>query len=600
MHTDGRYRRKQFSSCDACRKSRVACDALRRSARGLAACTRCASRGRHCSFDWMRRIPRGSEDPSERWNEMSSPPSIRSAGQRADSHDFDETSLASMRMPSLGTDVADWLQTMYEDGFEARGCLEDSPREHPTLSLAVSISSLCRQFDQLMMDLEAQGSHGPISQRLTQAEIDKERQIDHTLNQAIKTFSARWLPLTFDSSSHKEAQTQLIQSLWRDLRRKLPKAMNRPCYRSMLSLYLFSMVPVPVGISEEEEENGIPAQVCVQAALQQVQYLRARQRSLEFNGSKVSLLSDQAAVISTPDRMRTDFMTMENMIYWAALTFETSSSLTLNTKSQLSSGLLGWELEASWRMVKTCTDIFHDQSENWRSHGVMVTEETANQIIAAAQAFKLRLWKVGAILKEALREGHAEKAVQHAYTCAVDTINQFNFTYRPLLAMCERRLQFLGQHTKLRWYELMLHHNLCILIITDAIEIARRIDILDRMTSIRSEAEGSLMNCLKFGLSNQFTIAQRHGESQGSNRTFPLIAIDPYPHHVVAGVQLLWKGIERDVDGGNLEAGICEGLQSILLQTLELLPQTSKSIRKATEQARLTLNPHEYDRVVLL
>lgn len=338
-----------------------------------------------------------------------------------------------------------------DSSFGERGCLEDSPKEQPTLSLAVSISSLCRQFDQLMIDLEARGSQGPDSQRLTQAEIEKERQIDHTLNQAIKTFSARWLPLTFDSSSHKEAQTQLIHSLWRGLRRDLPKAMNRPCYRSMLSLYLFSMVPVPVGISEDEEENGIPAQVCVQAALQQVQYLRARQRSLEFNGSKVSLLSDQSAVISTPDRMRTDFMTMENMIYWAALTFETSSSLTLNTKPQLSSGLLGWELEASWKMVKTCTDIFHDQSENWRSQGVMVTEETANQIIAAAQAFKLRLWKVGAILKEALREGHAEKTVQHAYTCAVDTINQFKFTYRPLLAMCERRLQFLGQHTKLRW-----------------------------------------------------------------------------------------------------------------------------------------------------
>lgn len=138
--------------------------------------------------------------------------------------------------------------------------------------------------------------------------------------------------------------------------------------------------------------------------------------------------------------------------------------------------------------------------------------------------------------------------------------------------------------------ELMMHHNLCILIIIDAMETARRNDILDRMTSIRSEAEGSLMNCLKFGLNNQFTIAQRHGEALGSSRTFPLVAIDPYPHHAVAGVQLLWKGIERDVDSSNLDRGICEDLQSILLQTLELLPQTSKSIRKATDQARSILN----------
>lgn len=55
MHMDRVHRRKQFSSCDACRKSRVACDALRRrSASGesnVVPCSRCAARNRHCSFE---------------------------------------------------------------------------------------------------------------------------------------------------------------------------------------------------------------------------------------------------------------------------------------------------------------------------------------------------------------------------------------------------------------------------------------------------------------------------------------------------------------------------------------------------------------------
>lgn len=304
-----------------------------------------------------------------------------------------------------------------------------------------------------MKDMEAQRKTGANRECPALPEMEKERQIEQTLRQAIQTFSARWLPLTFESPTMKAEQIQLIQSLWRDLRKRLPLAMNRPCYRSMLSLYLFAMVPVPIGIQEEEEENGIPAQVCVQAALQQVQYLRARQRRLEFNGSKVSLLPDQMAVISTPEQMRSDFMSMESQIYWAALTFDTSSALTFNTKSLLSSGLLGWELEASWRMVKTCTDIFHEQSENWRLHEASITEESANRIIAAATAWKLRVWKVGTILKEALREGHEEDTVHHAYTCAVEAIDQFNLTYRPLLEACERRLQYLSQYTKLRWCE---------------------------------------------------------------------------------------------------------------------------------------------------
>lgn len=97
------------------------------------------------------------------------------------------------------------------------------------------------------------------------------------------------------------------------------------------------------------------------------------------------------------------------------------------------------------------------------------------------------------------------------------------------------------------------------------------------------------MNVLKFGLSNYFTIPKRGEDTPDHPRTFPLVAIDPYPHHVVAGVQLLWKGIERDLDSGKLDHRTCGNLQSILLQTLELLPQSSSSVMKATEQARLAL-----------
>ncbi|KFY29143.1 hypothetical protein V491_00175 [Pseudogymnoascus sp. VKM F-3775] len=305
-------------------------------------------------------------------------------------------------------------------------------------------------------------------------------------------------------------------------------------------------------------------------------------------------------------------MSIESIIYWAAITYDTSSPLAFNTKSLLSSGLLGWESESSWRLVKSCTDIFHSQTEEWRLRGVIATEENANRIFAAASAWKLRVWKVAAVLKEALREGHEDDTVHRAYTSAVDAIKQFNVTYRPLLMACEYRLQFLCQHTKLRWCEsspltaffqdhfsqvigltlpvqdqLMLHYHLCILIMIDAIETARRTDILDQWIITRSEAEGSTMNCLVFGLSNNFTIPQRRGED--ILVTVPLVAIDPYPHHVVAAVRLLWLGMERDYESGNLDLFTSENLQSILLQTLDLLPQTSKSVRNAKEQARLSV-----------
>ncbi|KAI2790116.1 hypothetical protein POX_d05621 [Penicillium oxalicum] len=639
MNSNRVHRRKQFSSCDACRKSRVACDALRKrsvhGASSLATCTRCAARNRQCSFEWMKKVVSradGSSPSSDRWNSLLSPPPSYGRGQEdsfhlspqfhdlgaeSSQHGVDGspaqadhgTPTPSARSSLTSLEVTDWLRSMYEDVFEQvfgswlgnyscpfsfgeNGHLEGGTSDNPRFSISVSISSLCRQFDQLMRDLEKQSSTGSRAQPPTQADLVKEWQIETTLNQAIQTFSARWLPLTFEFDAEKQAQTPLIQSLWRELRQNLPRSMNRPCYRSMLSLYLFAMVPVPVGIPEDEEENGVPAQVCVHAALQQVQFLRARQRSLEFNGSKVSLLSDQATPISTPEQIRSEFIHIESMIYWAAMTFDTSSALTFNTKSILSSGLLGWEAESSWRMVQTCTNIFHEQSERWRTNGVLVTEETANQIIGAAHAWKLRVWKMGTILKEALREGHGEDAVYHAYSSAAEAIRQFNVTYRPLLAAF---FIFLSGFEKQDWVlivlffatdELMVHHHLSILIMIDAIEIASREDILEKMSVTKSDAQGSLLNCLQFGLSNHFTIPTRQG-SDYSVGPFPLVAIDPYPHHLLAGVQLLWKGIERDFDDGQIDQTTCENLQSILLQTLELLPQTSKSVRKGTEQARL-------------
>lgn len=137
--------------------------------------------------------------------------------------------------------------------------------------------------------------------------------------------------------------------------------------------------------------------------------------------------------------------------------------------------------------------------------------------------------------------------------------------------------------------ELMLHYHLSILIMIDAIEIANRTDILDQLSITKSEVEGSAMNCLVFGLGNKFAIPKRQGEKQDGFIEVSLIAIDPYPHHVVAAVQLLWKGMEKDYETGQLDTGTFKHIHSILLKTLDLLPQTSKSVCSAKEQAQVSL-----------
>ncbi|PKX89092.1 uncharacterized protein P174DRAFT_435788 [Aspergillus novofumigatus IBT 16806] len=365
-------------------------------------------------------------------------------------------------------------------------------------------------------------------------------------------------------------------------------AMRDGILSSMLALFLFALTPVPAGISEEEEADGISGQSCIHAALQHIQTLRARQRSLQFNGTRVSQPIKSAEGPPSLELIRaTDFITAENIAYWAALTFDTSASLTLNCRPLLSSGLFGFEAELPWRLVRAGATIFQTKLENKQAHGHHnITDEQANQIIASGMAWKLFAWKLTAVFKEALRDGHDESEVQRVFSLVVGAIHQFNTIYRPPLEACQRRMPFLGQHTKLRWYSLMLHYYLSILLLANIIEATDRFDLLADIEEAYADAESVVVNTLMFGLQNTVKLGvkveSKSHDDVGVTQTSiiaPLISIDPYPHHIVAGVQLVQKAADRELARGKISQGAHENLRAVLERTLGHLPQSSKSVK---------------------
>jgi hypothetical protein len=405
-----------------------------------------------------------------------------------------ESLLGSPAYPTLPHPAADvltaldaqWLSTIYREGFEAifgswmgrYSCpflfvllsmpFPFSPRtlktddssfgENSLADKYVSISDLCSQLDRWMAE-STDEEQAPAFSTRDQQENERDVAIDHSLRSTIEAFSARWLPITARPASLGPGNLNVVQALWRRARRDMLRVINRPSYRSMLTLFLFALTPIPTGISEEEEVDGISGQVCVHAALQQIQSLRARQRNLQFNGSKVlpsSLKTTPAVVAGLVSIGTSSFINAESTAYWAALTFDTSASLTLNCRSLLSSGLFGFKAEPSWRLVRTCAKMF-EEDDGVGGGGFEMTDERANQIIAAAAAWKLLGWKLTAVFKEALRDGHDESEIRKAYLAVVDSIEQFNGTYRHLLEACQRRMQFLGQQTRLRWCKWALY-----------------------------------------------------------------------------------------------------------------------------------------------
>ncbi|KIX06491.1 uncharacterized protein Z518_04467 [Rhinocladiella mackenziei CBS 650.93] len=490
-----------------------------------------------------------------------------------------------------------WLHTIYESVFETifgswmgRYSNPFAFGEHSLSDMSVSIRRLCRQLDKWMD--EGYDNPGAILDFGTPSDSTKRQidlQIDQSLDHAIEAFAARWLPLTSRATSSELSSAVVIRGLWRCAHKDMLKVINRPSYRSMLTLLLFALTPIPAGISDEEELDRVPGQVCVHAALQQIQELRAHHRSLQFNGNRVTFNIPTRAPSASPHSLAmANFINAESTAYWAALTFDTSASLTLSCRPLLSSGLFGFESESSWRMVRACMEIFRQMTKGWNDAEFEMTDERANIIIAAGAAWKLLTWKLTANLKESLRDGHDEAEVSRAFISVSDSIDRFNVTYRDLLCACQRRIHFLNQETKFRWYELMLHYHLCILMLVDIVAATDRQDLLSQFSAKRVDAESWVMNCLVFGLNNKYTLTLQPdfapadpnaGHVPPFGITASLIAIDPYAHHVVAAVKLMQQAVDRDFAAGKISADTYRNLLSTLIQTLGQLPQGSKSVR---------------------
>ncbi|KAI1075481.1 hypothetical protein F5B20DRAFT_573462 [Whalleya microplaca] len=651
MPNNSSQRRTQFSSCDACRRSRVACDASKLGhqigeSRWTGSCSRCSLKKRLCTFEgciidstqWINNVKRKPSNPRQDVTSHSSttetaplvscdshdqaviitgseqnlhPPATRYSGVNVDiTNQYGTSHLALLgepdtnliEPPSSLAESADvllmrWSDQIFHHGFETifglfvgrNGCpLVDNPMSE----VCIPATKLFKKLDADLDDELDRHNQGHAEQRQ-----ERDHQIDQTLRQTIRSFAARWLPLV--SSRYHLATNQVdevIRDSWRSARKDMLKVANRTSYRSALTLYLFAQTPIPVGISEDEELNGISGLMCIQSALLQVQRLRERQRS------DVSTSADAPASPTTSPSLTQAYLDFESRAYWAAVMWDTASSLTLNCRTSLTSGLNGGCSEPAWRLARSfIVGYLQPKTEFWRTSGFEVSDGVASQIITAAAVCKLYVWKNITSLKEALREGVAEENLLFVWGALLDSIEIFNTSIRPLLSSCERRLYFLDQLSLLGWYEVNLQYYLGILTLANTLETVGRSDLLSQMTDTREDAEYESFNVLKFGIENTYTI-RGFGEDLNTTSgldptnglheepiTASLVAIDPYPNRVVDSVLLMNKVIICKYRQGKIKDGPYSYLSSILLKALGQLPQSSKTVQAAQKNLHRSL-----------
>ncbi|KAL6244429.1 hypothetical protein RBB50_008671 [Rhinocladiella similis] len=492
----------------------------------------------------------------------------------------------------------------------------------PTSNISIPPIKLFSALDSYV-DEHLPHSHSPMPSAVSgsttanplQQQEYRDKQVDGCLRSAIYAYTARWLPLFAKTERSIESPIEqcdeISKACWRTARKDMLKVINRPCYRSVLALYLFGQTPVPVGIPQEEELDGLNGVVCSQTALLHVQQLRERLRCCQFNGSEVSAWSDAAVRTATttiamsdittgttttasfsPD-LTEEYLNLESRAYWAAVTWDTSDSMTLNFRSTLSSGLKGACSEPVWQLSRAfLVGSFHDRAEDWRRKGFRVSDDVAPQITSATSVCTIYTWRNIASLKEALREGVEEATVQAVWKAFLDAIDIFRTTIHPILANCERQLHFLGQVDRFNWYEIVLLYYLGILILVDVLEAAHRADLLHELAQTSLEADHECFNVLKFGLESSYTIGSAVRRSaidgelsdatdESSSLAVSFVAIDPYPHHVIAAVRLMDKAFSRQYLQGSIKRETYVHLSSTLRKALDQLPQNSKAVQSA-------------------
>ncbi|KAJ5727655.1 hypothetical protein N7493_005475 [Penicillium malachiteum] len=393
------------------------------------------------------------------------------------------------------------------------------------------------------------------------------------------------------------------------------EAINVRSYQSVFSLVLFGLTPVPIGVGEEEEAEGVSGSLCFQVALHHIYSLRCWRRTLKFSTSKVIVqhptVTPQVSNPITVDMQYHPNLYYENMVYTAGIIIDTTSSLTLDYKSVLAAGNLGMEKELFFEIIKTRASITHESwSKGFLLQASTIGDREADEIKMCASQWKLYFWKTVAVLKEGLRDGCSEDLIQVSFRAVLCAIERFRLTYGPMLGACMRRLDFLGFRQRFDTCEpsysssdfdpnhccrvnvflglLMCHWYLAVLILVDALEAYERPDLLSYVKVARDEAVQGISNGFKLGSTTHYILSDVIPLAGGPTRMVqcPLLAIDPYPVYVIASNRLVLKSIAKEHADGEISIEAFQTLLEIISNSLEHLPATSQSIGMARQHVR--------------
>ena len=283
---------------------------------------------------------------------------------------------------------------------------------------------------------------------------------------------------------------------------------------------------------------------------------------------------------------------VENRAYWAAITWDVVNALGSDTRTSLTAGLNGACAEPAWQLTRAFLfSSFVPAAKLWLANGFEVDDASASQVIGAASVCQVFTWKMVTSLKEALREGVNEETVLWVWESLLETLAMFRKWIRPLLTLCEKHIHFLNQENRFGWFETGLNYYVGMMVLFEVLEVAKRSDFVRHLIEVREEMEHETFAILKFGTENTFHISGcgQHPAADGTSAVpaepinISFVSLYGFPHHLVTLTRLLFGTILQRYQKAELSDGVFSHLSSIIVATLEKLPDGSKVVKSARQ-----------------
>lgn len=276
-----------------------------------------------------------------------------------------------------------------------------------------------------------------------------DRAIQLALISAVHAFSCRWLPLVADDTIDTQQLLVLSTHLWNNAKSRVMAVFDKLSYQTVLALYLFGLTPVSGEASIDTENAHSAGEVSIDMALRQIHRLRVKRRDFRFSGTGLSVGKNNGEGPNDYASVNEDFIHAENMIYWAGVVFDTSSSMTRGCPSILCSGVFGFEGEPVFCLMKARVQLFHESTETWRQNEFVPTSHDTLYIVHRASTWKGYVWKLIGVLREAMNHGYGESVIARLQFLIAEALNRFDRTFKPLLAACERHIMYFSKDARL-------------------------------------------------------------------------------------------------------------------------------------------------------